>query len=116
MDTAAQSRWLQANTIFRDLPEELVGAIAPCLKEITFEANRRLILEDTTPDALYILKSGRLESYRTRRVIAAQVNELQAGAVLHLRELLLAEETAQTVNSLTDCILWRLEKGRFQMV
>ncbi|MGB3295924.1 MAG: cyclic nucleotide-binding domain-containing protein [Phormidesmis sp.] len=116
MDTADKSRWLQANTIFRELPEELVAAIAFCLKEIPFAANRRLILEDTSPDALYILKSGRLESYRTRKTSAAQVSELQPGAVLHLRELLLAEETTQTINSLTDCVLWRLGKGRFQQL
>ncbi|MGI8933311.1 MAG: cyclic nucleotide-binding domain-containing protein [Phormidesmis sp.] len=60
---AERSQWLQTHTIFRDLPETLVAAIAPCLKEITFEANRRLVLEDTPPDALYILRSGRLESY-----------------------------------------------------
>lgn len=111
---AERSQWLQTHTIFRDLPETLVAAIAPCLKEITFEANRRLVLEDTPPDALYILRSGRLESYRTRRASAAQVTELQPGAVIHLRELLLDEDAAQTMVSLTDCGLWRLDKTRFQ--
>lgn len=111
---AERSQWLQTHTIFQDLPETLVAAIALCLKEITFEANRRLILEDTPPDALYILRSGRLESYRTRRASAAQVTELQPGAVIHLRELLLDEDAAQTMVSLTDCVLWRLGKTRFQ--
>ena len=91
-------------------------AIAPCLTSITFAANRRLILEDTEPDALYILKSGRLESYRTRKNSAAQVTELAPGRVLHLRSLLLGEPTTQTIVSLTDCTLWRLDKGRFQQL
>ncbi len=116
MDAAARANWLQNHTIFRDLPDDLVNAIAPCLTTIPFAASRRLILEDTAPDALYILKSGRLESYRTRKNSAAQVAALEPGRVLHLRSLLLSEPTAQTIVSLTDCTLWRLEKGRFQQL
>lgn len=109
-------QWLQAHTIFRDLPLRLVEAIAPCLSEIHFEANRRLVLEDTAPDALYILKSGQLESYRTRRASAAKVTLLESGAVIHLQELLLDSDATQTVVSLTDCEIWRLEKTRFQQL
>ncbi|MGI8933310.1 MAG: AAA family ATPase, partial [Phormidesmis sp.] len=39
---------------------------------------------------------------------------MQPGAVIHLRELLLDEDAAQTMISLTDCGLWRLDKTRFQ--
>jgi transcriptional regulator with AAA-type ATPase domain/NAD-dependent dihydropyrimidine dehydrogenase PreA subunit len=116
MDTAAQVLWLQSHTIFRDLPEALVGAIASHLTEFSFAANRRLILEDTPPDALYILYSGQLESYRTRRNSAAKVTELEAGAVLHLQELLLNSNTTQTLVSLSDCVLWTLEKAQFQQL
>ncbi len=116
MDAATQATWLQTHTIFRDLPEALVQAIAPCLTEISFAANRRLILEDTEPDALYILKSGKLESYRTRRTSAAQVKTLEPGSILHLRSLLLNEAVTQTIVSLTDCTLWRLDKARFQQL
>lgn len=116
MDADVRLQWLQTHTIFRDLPEELVAAIAPCLKEITFEANRRLILEDTFPDALYILKSGQLESYRTQPASAAQVTTLEPGAVLHLQALLLQEKARQTLVSLSDCELWRFDKDRFQQL
>ncbi|MGB7086540.1 MAG: cyclic nucleotide-binding domain-containing protein [Phormidesmis sp.] len=116
MDTAERLQWLQTHTLFRDLPESLQGAIAPCLKEIQFAANRRLILEDTAPEALSILKSGQLESYRTRRSTTAQVTTLQPGAVLHLQALLLDKDATQTVISLTDCVLWQLDKTRFQQL
>lgn len=116
MDAAARTRWLQAHTLFRDLPEALVSAIAPRLQEIPFAANRRLILEDTAPDALYILKSGQLESYRTRRTSAAKVTTLEPGAVLHLQELLLNTDTTQTIVSLADCVLWKLESADFQQL
>ena len=116
MDAAARTDWLQTHTLFRDLPEALVRAIAPRLQEIPFAANRRLILEDTAPDGLYILKSGQLESYRTRRTSAAKVTTLEPGAILHLQELLLNTDTTQTIVSLTDCVLWKLEKSDFQQL
>ena len=107
-------KWLQANTIFKDLPDELVRAIAQCLAPQTLRENQRLILEDTEPDALYILRSGRLESYRTRKTTAAQVVSLLPGTVLHLRELLLERTTERTVVALTDCELWRLSGARIK--
>ncbi|MEL6900861.1 MAG: cyclic nucleotide-binding domain-containing protein [Cyanobacteria bacterium J06606_4] len=115
-DEAARDRasWLQAHTIFRGLPEALVSEIACCLTEMPFAANRRLILEDTEPDALYILRSGQLESYRTRRTSAAQAVTLESGEVIHLQSLLLDTPTTHTIISLTDAVLWRLEKSRFQ--
>ncbi len=109
-----QIAWLRTETIFRDLPSALVEAIAPCLHKIPFAANRRLILEDTEPDALYILRSGQLESYRTRKTSQATVTELSAGEVIHLQALLLETPAAKTIVSQTDCVLWKLKKSRFQ--
>ena len=106
--------WLQENTIFEDLPEELIGAIAQCLGEETLQENQRLILEDTEPDALYILVDGRLESYRTEEEKTAQAMSLLPGTVLHLRELLLNEPMARTVVALVDCQLWRLSGARLK--
>lgn len=111
---AERVSWLRANTIFQDLPEELVSAIAQCLSEQILQGNQRLILEDTEPDALYILKSGRLESYRTRKTTAAQVVSLLPGTVLHLRELLLDRPTEQTIVALADSQLWRLSGKRLK--
>ncbi|MBE9060482.1 cyclic nucleotide-binding domain-containing protein [cf. Phormidesmis sp. LEGE 11477] len=105
--------WLRTETIFRDLPLALVEAIAPCLHKVPFAANRRLILEDTEPDALYILRSGQLESYRTRRSSQAVTAELHPGEVLHLQALLLEKAATKTVVSQTECLLWKLEKSRF---
>jgi transcriptional regulator with AAA-type ATPase domain/NAD-dependent dihydropyrimidine dehydrogenase PreA subunit len=117
MDTATDTeQWLQDHTLFSNLPKELVGAIAPCLQEIPFAANRRLILEDTPPDALYIVRAGQLERYRSQRSSAAQVSELGSGAILHLQELLLDTAASQTVISLSDCLLWRLDKTRFKQL
>ncbi len=112
METADRVEWLRSNTLFADLPMDLVGAIAVCLTDQTLQENQRLILEDTVPEALYILKSGRLESYRSRRTTAAQVLSLLPGTVLHLQELLLNQPTEQTIVALSECHLWRLSGAR----
>ena len=109
-----KARWLQENTIFQGLPEALVAAIAQCLTPKTLQENQRLILEDTAPEALYILKSGRLESYRTQKTTAAQVLSLLPGTVLHLRELLLDRVAEQTIVALTDCELWQISGKRLK--
>ena len=109
-----KAKWLQANTLFQHLPEALVSAITQCLSEQTIQENQRLILEDTEPDALYILTAGRLESYRTRKTTAAQVVNLLPGSILHLRELLLDQKTEQTIVALADSQLWRLSGERLK--
>ena len=111
---AEKVRWLQANTVFQDLPKDLLEAIAQCLGSKTIQENQRLILEDTEPDALYILVSGRLESYRTQKTTAAQVLSMLPGSVLHLRELLLDKTTGQTIVALTNCELWELSGQRLK--
>jgi transcriptional regulator with AAA-type ATPase domain/NAD-dependent dihydropyrimidine dehydrogenase PreA subunit len=116
MDRTERLRWLQANTLFGALPQEVVDAIATHLIEETVSANRRLIVEDTYPDALYILKAGRLESYRTQRTSMARVVSLLPGTVLHLRELLLDQPVEQTVITLTDSVLWRLPGAQLKSI
>ncbi|MEO1592684.1 MAG: cyclic nucleotide-binding domain-containing protein [Cyanobacteria bacterium J06632_22] len=113
-DATERMRWLQANTLFADLPEELVSALSVCLTDQTLQENQRLILEDTVPEALYILRSGRLESYRSRHTTAAQALSLLPGTVLHLQELLLDQPTEQTIVALSDCHLWRLSGQRLK--
>lgn len=113
---AAKIAWLQEATCLRILPEELLSAIAAHLTPLSFQANRRLILEDTHPQALYILKSGRLERYRTQRTSMAQTVELMPGDVLHLREILLDQPTDYTVITLEDCELWQLPADQLKQI
>ncbi|MBT9316679.1 cyclic nucleotide-binding domain-containing protein [Leptothoe spongobia] len=108
--------WLKATTCLHVLTEEVLVAIATHLHTITLQANRRLILEDTQPDTLYILKTGQLERYRTRRTSMAQTVDLQPGAVLHLQEILLDQPTDYTVITLEDCELWQLSADRLKQI
>ncbi|MBD2020197.1 sigma 54-interacting transcriptional regulator, partial [Leptolyngbya sp. FACHB-36] len=105
--------WLRQNTPLGALSDPALDAIAAAIQAEPFQENRRLILEDARPEALYILRSGRLESYRTSRTTAAIAQSLLPGSVLHLKELLLDKPAEQTVITLTDSELWRIERDAF---
>ncbi|MEA5464403.1 cyclic nucleotide-binding domain-containing protein [Leptothoe sp. PORK10 BA2] len=108
--------WLRQSTCLGVLPEDVLVAIATHITPVPLQANRRLILEDTQPDTLYILRRGQLERYRTQRTSMAQAVTLLPGAVLHLREILLNQPTDYTVITLEDCELWQLTADRLQQI
>ncbi|WP_421658481.1 sigma 54-interacting transcriptional regulator [Leptothermofonsia sp. ETS-13] len=113
MDQAERITWLRQNTNLEALSEEALGAIAAAVQEDTIQENRRLVLEDTQPDALYILKSGRLESYRTSKNSLARALSLLPGSILHLKELLLDQPAEQTVITLSECVVWVIPRLEF---
>ncbi len=113
MDQAERVTWLRQNTSLEPLSEEVLGTIAAAIQEDTIQGNRRLVLEDTQPDALYILKSGRLESYRTSKTSLARALSLLPGSILHLKELLLDQLAEQTVITLSESVLWRIPRSEF---
>lgn len=108
--------WLQEQTALGILSTDVLSAIAIRMEEQVELANRRLVLEDTSPEKLYILKQGRLESYRTSETGPAQASSLLPGAVINLQELLLDQPARQTVITLTDCDLWVIPAAEFQQL
>lgn len=116
MDSAEIAAWLAQNTVFESLAVEPLQAIADAVRIEQVARNRRLELEETPPSALYILKSGHLESYRTSPTSTAQVISWLPGAVLYLKELLLHQPAEQTLITLTDCELWLIERDRLEEI
>lgn len=114
MESPEQSiTWLKERSQLSLFPEPILEALAPLLQEIRVAENRRLVLEDTPPEALYILFEGKMEQYRTRENSAAWASSLLPGTVLHLNELLLEQPTKYTAITLTDCTLWTIPKAEF---
>lgn len=113
MDNADRVRWLQTNTALGSLSEEVLGAIAAAVEEQSLSANQCLSLEDRQPQALYILKAGRLECDRINRSSASTPRSLLPGALLHLKELLLDQAIEQTVISLSDGVVWAIPREAF---
>jgi transcriptional regulator with AAA-type ATPase domain/NAD-dependent dihydropyrimidine dehydrogenase PreA subunit len=113
MQTTERVQWLQENTLLGSLSPEVVEAIAVAIQEEQVQDNRRLMLEDTPPTALYILKAGRLESYRTSPNSVARATGLLPGTILYLKELLLEQPAEQTVITLSDSEVWTIPRDRF---
>lgn len=106
-------QWLRENTSLGALSQETLQAIAAALQPEVVQANRRLVLEETQPPALYILQSGRLESYQTNLTGLSRATSLLPGSVLYLKELLLDQVAEQTTITLVDCNLWGLPRSQF---
>lgn len=114
MSDADRVQWLRERTPLGVLSDDVLGGIADRLQSETVEENRRLVLEDTPPPALYILKSGRLETYHTSAdSTASGATSLLPGSVLHLKELLLDQPAEQTVITLSDCEFWTVDREAF---
>lgn len=113
MDISVRKDWLQKNTILGTIADAALSPIATALQETSIPANRRLALEDTPPDALYILYSGHLESYRTNPNSVARVVGRLPGSVLYLKELLLDQTADETSITLDDCVLWQISRADF---
>ncbi len=113
MQIAERVQWLRDNTSLSALSDQVLEAIATAIQVEQMPENRRLVLEDATPNALYILKSGRLEQYRTSLSTPARANSLLPGSILYLRELLLDQPAEQTVITLSTCELWTVPRQIF---
>jgi transcriptional regulator with AAA-type ATPase domain/NAD-dependent dihydropyrimidine dehydrogenase PreA subunit len=113
MELHNRAAWLKANTALSSLSEQALGAIAAALQAESFVDNRRLVLENTQPTALYILYTGRLESYRTSETALADAVSLLPGAMIHLKELLLDQPAAHTVITLSAGEVWSIPKAEF---
>lgn len=113
MEHTERAAWLRQNTILGSLADGVLEAVATVIQEETVQENRRLVLEDEPPPAVYILKLGRLESYRTNLTSAAIAVSLLPGSILYLKELLLDKPAEQTTITLSDCILWVIPRAEF---
>jgi transcriptional regulator with AAA-type ATPase domain/NAD-dependent dihydropyrimidine dehydrogenase PreA subunit len=110
MDPSERVQWLKTHTSLALLADTALGAIAQAMQLQHVQANRRLVLEDTLPPAVYFLKSGQMESYRTSLTGPAQATSLLPGAVVYLRELLLDLPAERTLITLTDCQVWTIAR------
>ena len=116
MDKSERVQWLQNYTVLQDLSVETLNALAEKIQVQTVGKNYRLALEDTPPKALYILYSGHLEAYHSTQSSMVRVVNLLPGATLHLPEILLDQDTPQTLVTLDECEIWTLEREQVEAI
>ena len=103
--------FLQQKTCLSNLSPEVLGAIASNLREQTIAGSQTVITEGVEPEALYIIRSGRLAS---NSVLESSQSSLLAGTVLNLYALLLDQPTRYQVETITETQVWLIDREQFQ--
>ncbi|WP_414528273.1 sigma 54-interacting transcriptional regulator [Nodularia chucula] len=105
--------WLQERTPLGILSSGVLDAIAQVIEETVFPAATNLITEGATPEALYILQQGQLESQTSNQKNPSGTCGFLPGAIILLKELLLDELTPSTITTVTECQLWVISATKF---
>ncbi|MBS0015991.1 MAG: sigma 54-interacting transcriptional regulator, partial [Arthrospira sp. SH-MAG29] len=101
-------KWLQERTALSLLDDEILQAIAPQLEERNIPINTVVVTKGTSPDRLYILRSGDLENPD-----APKADKYLPGIAINLQSLLLNNPVQQTLITRTDCQFWVMKAGEF---
>ncbi len=102
--------WLKERTPLSVLSAEILEAIALEMKLITIETGQTLVVAGTSPDGLYILKSGQVQSDGP---MTPEVS-LLPGSVINLRALMLDQSVSDTLKTRSKCELWKIEIEAYQ--
>ncbi|MDX2097261.1 MAG: sigma 54-interacting transcriptional regulator, partial [Leptolyngbyaceae cyanobacterium bins.59] len=116
METIDRVQWLKEHTSLAVLSHEVLEAIVQGIEIEQVQENRRIVLEETCPEALYILVEGHLEGYHTHKTQVANAVSFLPGTVLHLREFLLEEPALLTLVTLSDCQFWKIPRPTFEAI
>ncbi|WP_017651260.1 sigma 54-interacting transcriptional regulator [Fortiea contorta] len=108
--------WLQERTSLGILAVEVLNAIAQVLQLQVIPPKTNLVSENTSPEALYILIDGQLESNTTNQTNPVLACGFLAGAVINLKELLLDQSTPLTITTLTECHVWQIPAAQFRVL
>jgi class 3 adenylate cyclase len=101
---------LESVAMFMQVPRALLEQVAKDLEEFSIPAGYPLIRQGDRADALYVLKSGRLQVHLGDIV----VREMAGVAVIGEYALLLGEPRTASITSLDECTLYRLEAEVFR--
>ncbi len=108
--------WLQERTALGSLSPEPLGAIAQVLEEKVFPANYTIATEANSPEALYILLAGNLESESSNQNNPSLTVGFLPGSVIHLQEILLDELAQRTITTITECHFWVVPAKVFKKI
>ncbi|EAZ91389.1 AAA-type ATPase lid domain-containing protein [Crocosphaera chwakensis] len=108
MATSDLITWLRDNTPLNVLSSEVLEAIALSMKLIRVEGKQTLVRGGSTPEKLYILKSGQIQSQGIPEA------SLLTGTLINLRALILEQPVSKTLVTLNECELWGIDAQQFK--
>jgi transcriptional regulator with AAA-type ATPase domain len=103
--------FLQQKTCLANLSVEVLNAIASWLSTQTIAADQVLITENTEPEGLYVIESGRVESDSQ---LESRQSSLLSGTVLNLYALLLEQPTQYTIKTISPIKAWFIDSLEFK--
>ena len=103
--------FLQQKTCLGNLSLEVLKAIASLLDERTIATDEIVVTENTQPDGLYIIHTGKVLSDSQSE---SHPSSLLSGTVLNLYALLLNQPTQYTIKTVSETKVWFLEGTEFQ--
>ncbi len=114
MNTNEKLIWLQERTALGMLETAPLETIAQIIEEKVIPENECLFEEETTPEALYILLSGKLESSSKDKNNPTLNCGLLPGSAINLQELTLDELTKCSITTLSECRFWIVPAAKFK--
>ena len=111
MNSSDLVSFLQQKTCLGNLSLEVLKAIASLVDEQTIATDEIVITEDTQPDGLYIIHTGKVLSDSQSE---SRPSSLLSGTVLNLYALLLNQPTQYTIKTVSETKVWFLEGAEFQ--
>jgi transcriptional regulator with AAA-type ATPase domain len=111
MNSADLVSFLQHQTCLSNLAAEVLEAIAAKLTEQTIAAEQTLVRENTEPEGIYIVRSGKLISNSS---LESSQSSLLSGTVLNLYALLLNQPTQYQVKTISQTQVWYIDRHEFQ--
>lgn len=105
--------FLQQNTCLGNLSVEILLEIASLLSEKTIAEEEIFITENTEPDGLYIIQTGRVASDSK---LESRQSSLLSGTVLNLYALLLDRPTQYTIKTIGETKVWFINSSEFKKI
>ena len=113
MNLSDLGSFLQQKTCLGNLSAEILREIASNLEAKTIAAQSVLVREDTEPNGLYVIQTGRLTSTESKE---SSSSSLLAGTILNLYALLLNQPTQYQVETITETQAWFIPRSKFQQL
>ncbi len=108
------SQFLRQVTLFAPLDDDLRGAIAAQSRPVTLPAGQWLFRQGDVGDALYVVRTGRLEVVVEGSSSSRVVNVLKRGAVLGELALVTDEPRVASVRAVRDSELLAVDRAQFE--
>mmetsp|Transcript_87850 Transcript_87850/g.273292 ORF Transcript_87850/g.273292 Transcript_87850/m.273292 type:complete len:408 (-) Transcript_87850:70-1293(-) len=104
---------LQKSFMFHALEKHDMETVLMAMKEVDFEAGKKVITEGEDGDYLFVIEKGSLDCIKSIEGADKVVKTCEVGDVFGELALLYNCPRAASVRSREPCLLWQLDRGTF---